>query len=160
VFLPPEAFLGLYSFKGDIWACGVTLYWLLSGTLPFKNEVEICSGLDVSFAASEWDSISFEAKDLVCCCRHDFDLQTFNCMVFKLRNLNMRMMKRIACLHLTLQIARMLRRDPESRYLISDVFAHAWMQEERDCKPISDVVQDRLLAYSSMNKVKKGLLQV
>ena len=36
-YLAAEIIHGVYSFKGDIWACGVILYALLSGLFPYSN---------------------------------------------------------------------------------------------------------------------------
>lgn len=42
-YMSPESFYGMYSCKTDIWSCGIALYVLLIGRLPFpgKNKREI-----------------------------------------------------------------------------------------------------------------------
>ena len=36
-YMSPETFEGIYSEKVDVWSCGVVLYVLLSGKLPFSG---------------------------------------------------------------------------------------------------------------------------
>ena len=36
-YMAPEAFDGIYSEKTDVWSCGVAIYVLLSGCLPFRG---------------------------------------------------------------------------------------------------------------------------
>jgi serine/threonine protein kinase len=39
-YIAPEilAGKGYFNFKADIWSAGVTLYAMLNGTIPFKNQ--------------------------------------------------------------------------------------------------------------------------
>eukprot|EP00928_Gymnodinium_smaydae_P010298 TRINITY_DN13868_c0_g1_i1.p1 TRINITY_DN13868_c0_g1~~TRINITY_DN13868_c0_g1_i1.p1 ORF type:complete len:371 (-),score=72.91 TRINITY_DN13868_c0_g1_i1:94-1206(-) len=41
-FWAPEVWKGNYDFLTDVWACGVTVYVLLTGNLPFQGEEDIC----------------------------------------------------------------------------------------------------------------------
>ena len=55
-----------FGYKSDIWKCGVLLFQLLCGYLPFDN----CEDLDINyyenhFEGPEWSEISFLAKDLL-----------------------------------------------------------------------------------------------
>eukprot|EP00871_Galdieria_phlegrea_P002514 jgi/Galph1/3263/GphlegSOOS_G1922.1 len=70
-YVAPEVFLKQsYGTAVDLWACGVILYIMLSGKMPFfgKNEME-CFKRNVrgqfSFPTRYWKDISKDAKDLI-----------------------------------------------------------------------------------------------
>lgn len=70
-FVAPEVLSSLpYSKEVDIFACGVILYWLLSGRLPFEDInatrlAERIKRVEYDFAHNVWDDISSQAKDLI-----------------------------------------------------------------------------------------------
>lgn len=69
-YIAPEVLKKMYTEKCDIWSCGVIMYIMLCGFPPFggNNDREILQKVAagrVSFPSPEWDSISFEAKDLI-----------------------------------------------------------------------------------------------
>lgn len=58
---------GSYSLEADCWSLGIIMYVLLSGTFPFKEEtlVEQIRTCQYNLDNTQWNSISFEAKDLI-----------------------------------------------------------------------------------------------
>ena len=70
VYSSPELLNNIYSSKGDIWSCGVLMYILLSGEIPFQGATEseihdkIIKGR-FCFYNRYFKDISFEAKDLI-----------------------------------------------------------------------------------------------
>jgi calcium-dependent protein kinase len=69
-YMAPEVLKHQYNEKCDLWGAGVILYILLCGFPPFSgnSDREILQKVSigrVSFPSPEWDSVSFEAKDLI-----------------------------------------------------------------------------------------------
>jgi calcium-dependent protein kinase len=69
-YMAPEVFRGIYDEKCDLWSCGVILYLMVSGSLPFQcdnNELTakaICDGR-FSYPRNLFRNISYECKDLI-----------------------------------------------------------------------------------------------
>jgi len=71
VYMAPEMLQNLpYDQSVDVWAAGIILYIILSGTLPFYADnpddfLELVRHSDFSFPDSEWEEISEGPKDLI-----------------------------------------------------------------------------------------------
>ena len=69
-YLAPEVLKNNINKKSDIWSCGVIMYYLLTGELPFKGENEsetyekIING-EYYLSNKLFKNISYEAKDLI-----------------------------------------------------------------------------------------------
>ena len=68
--MAPEILLGHYGPECDVWSCGILMYVLLSGTLPFggDNNPEIFHNIlnnKFSFEGEVWKRTSLQAKDLI-----------------------------------------------------------------------------------------------
>jgi calcium-dependent protein kinase len=71
-YIAPEVLFEKYDEKCDVWSCGVIMYILLCGYPPFNGESdnEILSKIKTgkfTFPDEEWESISYDAKDLIKC---------------------------------------------------------------------------------------------
>ena len=70
-YVAPEVLVGDgYGPEVDLWACGVIIFIILSGTTPFHadNNPELFEQImngDYSFHPSTWEGVSEKAKDLV-----------------------------------------------------------------------------------------------
>lgn len=69
-YIAPEVLRKNYDEKCDVWSAGVNLYIFLAGYPPFggNTDEQILRKVSVgrfSFPSPEWDTISFEAKDLI-----------------------------------------------------------------------------------------------
>lgn len=69
-YIAPEMLGKPYTEKCDMWSCGVILYLMLSGTVPFDghNAKKILAKVKrakYSLDGRHWDSVSSQAKDLV-----------------------------------------------------------------------------------------------
>lgn len=71
VYMAPEMLQNRpYDESVDIWAAGILLYIILSGTLPFYADnpddfLELVLNSSFSFPDSEWANVSEAAKDLI-----------------------------------------------------------------------------------------------
>lgn len=69
-YTAPEVFNAVFTEKSDIWSCGVILYVMLCGYLPFlgNKESQTISQIinkELEFPEKEWNKVSQEAKDVV-----------------------------------------------------------------------------------------------
>lgn len=69
-YMGPEVLKGRYDMCCDLWALGVIVYFMLTGTLPFpgrtdeEREFKIAKG-QVSYSSKAWLNFSTDAKDFV-----------------------------------------------------------------------------------------------
>jgi calcium-dependent protein kinase len=69
-YLAPEVLTAHYGKECDVWSLGVTLYYILSGHLPFEAATLAATFYKVSqgefdFSGEEWDEYSSDVKDLI-----------------------------------------------------------------------------------------------
>lgn len=83
-YLSPEIILGkAYSNKVDIWAIGVIVYHMLSGTIPFYGRDVVSSYEEISksqpsFKREVWQTISLKAKQFIQCALTKKEEQRFD----------------------------------------------------------------------------------
>lgn len=70
-YVAPEILMTLpYGKEVDIFACGIVMYWLLCGYLPFSHSdsqelMELIKKAVFEFPVAEWCEVSEAAKDLI-----------------------------------------------------------------------------------------------
>lgn len=69
-YTAPEVFKNSYNQKCDVWSCGVILYTLLCGKMPFggitdADVINCITKGKFNLSGPDWDGVSKEAKDLV-----------------------------------------------------------------------------------------------
>jgi len=95
----PEVFMRYYDSKADVWSCGMMMYEMLVGTLPFWDDIEQCTPKEVQKGVmfgevcfkegTKGEHVSEEARDLV---------------------------------------QRMLDKDPRTRITIEEALNHPWVK--------------------------------
>ncbi|KAG1656527.1 hypothetical protein FOA52_005553 [Chlamydomonas sp. UWO 241] len=80
MFMAPEVFAGSFSFKADVWAAGVMLYWLFSGDYPVASAVSdlrsakvndishAVKTFDAVFDSGVWQGLSCDGRDFIARC--------------------------------------------------------------------------------------------
>ena len=68
--MAPEVLKGKYGCEVDMWSCGVLLYHLVSGCLPFEGETDQelfdrIKECDWEFGMLSFKRVSKECKDLI-----------------------------------------------------------------------------------------------
>ncbi len=66
----PEVLNLEYGFPSDVWACGVMMFFVLSGEFPFKgrNKMELARKVfaeEPNMDSGGWEQVSAEAKDCI-----------------------------------------------------------------------------------------------
>jgi len=69
-YVAPEVIIGRYGWQADAWSCGVVLFVLLSGQVPFdgRTDAEIFRMVRAgyfSFRSPMWEQVSDDAKELI-----------------------------------------------------------------------------------------------
>ena len=69
-YIAPEIFKKSYTEKCDMWSCGVIMYILLTGKLPFsaktkKQTINLIIKGEFNMTCGEWNGISSDAKELI-----------------------------------------------------------------------------------------------
>lgn len=126
----PEVFMRYYNHRADVWSCGMMMYELLVGKLPFWDDIEQCSpkqvqrGVmfgEVSFTKqapppfdATYDSIGeHESIDMM----DDMDDGSSASSVLALSDSAKDL------------IRRMLDKDPRSRISVEEALDHPWIRE-------------------------------
>ncbi|OMJ94562.1 hypothetical protein SteCoe_2206 [Stentor coeruleus] len=68
-YTAPEVFNNMFTEKSDLWSCGVILYVMLCGYLPFlgskeSDTIRQIANREIDFPDKEWSKVSQDAKDL------------------------------------------------------------------------------------------------
>jgi calcium-dependent protein kinase len=68
--MAPEIIDKKYEYQCDLWASGILMYYLLSGTFPFQGSTYADVLINIrsqklSFESSVWEKVTDESKDLI-----------------------------------------------------------------------------------------------
>lgn len=69
-FMAPEVFLKKYNLRCDVWSCGISLYFLLCGYIPFDGDdfetvKAVVLGKSVKYNTKEWADTKKETLDFL-----------------------------------------------------------------------------------------------
>ncbi|QDZ24285.1 serine/threonine protein kinase [Chloropicon primus] len=118
----PEVFMRFYDHQADVWSCGMMMYEMLMGKLPFWDDIEKCTPKEVHRGVMR-GKLRFDTQE-----QHERVYDSLDSQEEDLSEEDYIPRTKPSPLAQDL-IIRMLDKDPKARITVEEALEHPWLQQ-------------------------------